>query len=250
MIFTPNDIARYLYCPLLPRKKEHLVYPAMSVFETCIGESIKQAEKSCLIKESELLPRKITKAWDDIWWPMVAANKINFKEAKAKTIKASPYFIDYCKYDISDHLHPTVGVDIETKIPIGQSILHSHIDLIKVDLTLQEKNMMLIDFSKKEMKTVDAGLDPGIAATALGLSRGAGESIQYVLVEIDEKKDKLFVTTSVFRPSDLDNIRNMILSIERNIRKNVVYGDRWKCKECQACPSFKYLMNEDGRLRQ
>jgi len=250
MILTPTDIARFLYCPMLPKKAEGLVYKKSTLLESCIGKAIKLAEHRCLLNESDISSRKISKAWDDVWWPTSAAHKIDFKDAGKYTMDAMPYFLDYCKYDLSDFLHPVVSVDVETKIPIGQSILHAHIDMIKVDLTVKHKNMMLVDFSKKNMKTSDVGLDPGIAATALALSRGEGETIQYVTVQIDESKDKLFVTSSVFRPSDMERIRKVVSYVEHSIRKGAVYGHRWKCEECKACPSFKYLMKEDSLLRQ
>ena len=250
MQLTPTDIARFLYCPLLPKKSEYLVYKPRTMFESCVGEAIKEAERTSLLNETEIGPRKITKAWDNTWWPACAAHSIPFKEAQERTIKAGPYFLDYCKYDISDFLHPTVAINVDAQTPVGQSILHTHIDLVKVDLTMSEKNMMLIDFTKKGMKTFDVGLDPGIAATALSFYRGKGELIQYVVIEIDENIEKLFVTYSVFRPSDMENIKKMINYVENSIRRGVLYGDRWKCKECKACPSFKYLMKEDSLLRQ
>jgi len=250
MKLTPTDIARFLYCPLLPRKSEHLVYKPRTMFESCVGEAIKEAERVCLLNDTEINPRRITKAWDNTWWPACAAKNIPFKLAQKQTIKASPYFLDYCKYDISDFLHPTVAVNAEAQFPVGQSVLHSTIDLMKVDLTISEKNVMLIDFTKKEMGTSDVALDPGIAVTALSFYRGQGETIRYVTIDTNEKSDKLFVTSSVFRPSDMENIRNMVTNVENNIRRGVTYGDRWKCKECQACESFKYLMKEDTLLRR
>lgn len=250
MQLTPTDIARFLYCPLLPRKYDHLVYKPLTMFESCVGEAIKEAERACLINDTEINPRKINKAWDITWWPTCTSHGISFKEAQERTVEAGPYFLDYCKYDISDFLHPTVAVNVNTQVPIGQSILHTHIDLIKVDLTMNEKNMILIDFTKKDIRTSDVGLDPGIAATATSFYQGEGEVIKYVLVEVDENNKKLFITTAVFRPSDIKNIRKMIFYVENSIRKGVSYGDRWKCKECQACQSFKYLMKEDTQLRQ
>jgi len=250
MTLTPTDIARFIYCPLLPKRSEHLVYKKRSLFESCVGEAIKEAERACLVNESDISPRKITRAWDNTWWPASATHNIPFNKAQDFTLKATPYFLDYCKYDISDFLHPTVAVDVDTKIPVGQSIFHAHIDMIKVDLTIKQKNMMLIDFTKKGMKTFDVSLDPGIASVAMAFNRGVEEIIRYVLVEIDENNERLFITSSVFRQSDMENIRKMVFYIENSIRKGVSYGDRWKCKECKACPSFKYLMKEDSLLRQ
>jgi len=250
MIFTPTDIACFLYCPMLPKGSEYLVYEKSTVFESCVGNAIVEAERGCLLNDSEINPRMINKAWDNTWWPVCATHKIPFKKAQDKTVKAGPYFLDYCKYDISDFLHPTVAVDIDVQVPVGQSVLHAHVDLMKVDLTVSNKNMMLIDFSKKGMKTFDAGLDPGIAATAMAFHRGVKETIQYVLVEVDENTEKLFVTSAVFRPSDIENIKKMISYVENSMRNGVSYGNRWKCKECKACPSFKYLMKEDSLLRQ
>ena len=250
MQFTSLDIARYLYCPLLPKRLDYLIYSKQSLFENNIGESIKKAEQNCLLKESEINPRKIMKAWDSVWWPNCAKNKISFKDAQKYTIKAGIYFTDYCKYDISDILYPTIAVDVNLQTRINQSILHTHIDLIKVDLTIKEKNILLIDFSKKDMSTSDTALDPGIASTAMSFYRGSGEIIRYILVQIDDKNKKLFMTSSIFRPNQIENIRKMVFNVENNIRRGVSYGDRWKCKECKACPSFKYLMKQDTLSKQ
>jgi hypothetical protein len=139
---------------------------------------------------------------------------------------------------------------INAEINVGQSILKAHVDIMKVDLRIKEKNIMLIDFKKKNMSTIDVAMDPGIGATALAFSRNKNEIIQYVIVEINESNKKLFITQAIFRPEQLQNTYKMICSVEENIRKKINYGDRWKCQECKQCPSFKSLMREDFLLRQ
>jgi hypothetical protein len=249
MLLTPEEISYFLYCPMLPKASRHLVYRPSTLLESCIRKAIKQAEKSCLVNGRDLNTRKIIKAWDNIWWPVCAAEGIDFAQAEKLTIKATSYFLDYCKYDISGQLYPTGAVDAEVKIPIGQSILHAHADLIKVDLTMGKRNMMLIDLSKKGISTSDTGLDPGIATTAMAFYTGTGEVIRYISAQVDENKDKLFITNSVFRPSDIEKTRKMVSHVENSLYRGVSYGDRWKCKECKACPSFRYLTKEDMHLK-
>ena len=250
MRLIPKDVARYLYCPLLPKSSDNLIYNELSLFESSVGEAIRIAEHRCLLNEVEVTPRRIMKAWDSNWWPTCAHNNISFKEAQKKTIEAGPYFVDYCKYDLSDFLHPTIATDVDAQVNLGQSVLHAHIDIIKTDLTIKNKNILLIDFSKKGMSTSDTGLDPGIASNAIAFYTGSGETIRYILVQIDERSKKLFTTQAIFRPDNIKNIRNMVFYVENSIRKGVLYGDRWKCKECKACPSFKYLMKNDILLKQ
>lgn len=245
MKLTPKDVARYLYCPLLPRKSDNLVYKDITLFESSIGKSITGAEKYCLLNELEVTPRRIMRSWDNIWWPLCVSNDIPLKFAQNKTIQAGPYFIDYCKYDISDFLHPTIAVDVDAQINIGQSVLHTHIDVVKTDLTVKYKNTLLLDFTKKSLNQSDTSLDPGIASTALAFYTGHKEIIKYILIQIDEKTKKLFMTQAIFRPDDIKNIYKMVNYVENSIRKGVLYGDRWKCKECKACPSFKYLIEKD-----
>jgi len=250
MIISPLDISRYIYCPLLPKGADEVVYSKNSFFELCIGEAIIKTEQTCLIKGNDINSRKIMNSWDSIWWPACPGQNISFKEAQDKTIKASLFFLDYCKYDFIDYSCPTVATDINAEINVGQSILKAHVDIMKVDLRIKEKNIMLIDFKKKNMSTIDVAMDPGIGATALAFSRNKNEIIQYVIVEINESNKKLFITQAIFRPEQLQNTYKMICSVEENIRKKINYGDRWKCQECKQCPSFKSLMREDFLLRQ
>lgn len=247
MVLTPKDIARFSYCPMLP-EDTNLIYEKSTVLERYIGEAIKAAEKHCLLKDSIVTSKKIINAWDNIWWPACPANNIDFKTAQEKTVKASRYFLDYCKYDISGFLYPTVGVDIESQLNIGGTIIKTKIDLLKVDLTVSKKNIILVDLQKKGMQTLDVVLDLGIAATALSFYKG-NEYIRYVLIEVDETKKKLFVTSRVFRPKDMQQTRKNVEHIVKAMNNGVAYGNRWNCKECKKCPDFKYLTKEDFLLR-
>jgi hypothetical protein len=248
MVLKPQDIARFSYCPMLP-KGTGLVYKKNTFLEYCIGKAIKKAEKNCLLKDSTLTSKKIINAWDNIWWPACSAKNINFKTAQEITVKASRFFLDYCKYDVSGFLYPTVGVDIESQLNIGGSILKTKIDLLKVDLTVSQKNIVLIDFTKKDLRSIDVALDPGIAATALSFYRGKGEVIRYMCMQIDEKKNKIFATSRIFRPKQLQQTRKQIKNIMTAINNGVIYGNRFNCTECKQCPEFKYLMKEDSHLR-
>jgi len=249
MILTPDDISSFLYCPLLPKGTE-VVYKKNTFFESCVGAAIKKAEQNTLLKDSTLNSKKIITAWDSIWWPACPTQGIDFKKAQDLTVKANKYFLDYCKYDISDFLYPTIAVDVEAQISIGSTVLKTHIDMIKVNLNMSDKNIVLIDFSKKQMSTVDIALDPGIRATALSFSRGKNETIIYMIIEVDNKRNKLFITQAVFRPKEIENIRRMIFYVEKAIREGILYGNRWQCKECRQCESFKYLTKNDTRLKQ
>jgi len=245
MILTPDDISNFLYCPLLPKGTE-VVYKKNTFFESCVGEAIKLAERNCLLKDSVLNNKKIITAWDNIWWPACPSQNIDFKTAQDLTVKASRYFLDYCKYDISDCLYPTIAVNVESQVNINSTILKTHIDMIKVDLSVSNKNMVLVDFSKKDMSSIDIALDPGIRSTVLSFSQGKNETIQYMLIQPNSKTNKLVITSAIFRPKEIENIRKMVSYVEQGIRRNISYGNRWQCKECQKCKSFKYLTNNDS----
>ncbi len=242
MILTPEDFACFIYCPktLETQVYKQKVVPSLTYFEDKVRLAIIEAERNILLKDGELNIKKMHQAWDKIWWPAIPSSKISLPKAEELTIKAGIKLSDYCKYDISDYLYPTAGVDLHSEISIGSSILKTQIDLIKVNLKTKKKNILLVDMSRKKLSTREMVLDPAIRAKAYSFYSGEKESVSYACIDLNEKENKLTVSTVVFRAQEMEKIKKMLFHIERGIRKGVFYMNRWQCKECQICQNFKF----------
>jgi hypothetical protein len=237
MELTPEKISCFLFCPYMLSLSgaEQKLIPPLLPLEEHIRIAICEAERRCLLKESEINPRKIIRAWDNTWWPNVSSLGISYKDAQKLSTKACIKFNDYCKYDFVDFLHPTVGVDIESQVQINRSILKAQIDMIKVDLTESKKNILLIDFSRKNMTNREIALDPAVLAKVYAFSEGQGETITYLSIDLSDSKSKLGVVQAIFRADDVQEIGNLIQYIEIGMQKKIKHMNKWNCKECQLC---------------
>lgn len=240
MRITPADILYYTYCPYLLEKdpgKTKLI-ERMDLFNTCLVKSIVDAEKRCLMSDSELTPRKLVRSWDKIWWPEAVSNGIPLDKTEKESVRASRFMSDYCKYDISGYMFPTVATSITTQRTVGTCTLHSGVDMIKVDLNNSKKNLVLVDFSLREMSERELAIDTYNMAKAYSFYSGRGETVTYT--HIRPGKNKLHVSSAIFRPEQMKQIDTMVKHVVSGISKNIRYMNRWNCQECKLCPNFKY----------
>ena len=240
MYLNPLDIACYIYCPILLQKKRHdKISPRLTFAEQYIRKAFIYGEMNACLKDSVITPRKLLNAWEKVWWPSVtAAGTISIKEAHDISLKASHKFTDYCKYDISDCMFPTAGVEAESDVKIGQSILKATVDVVKVDLNEKNKNTVLVNFNRKGLSLSSAALDPAIRATAYAFYSGKGETITHISVDIDENIKDVKLTTSTFRPEAMEGIRKMLYYVECGISRGAFHANPYPCKECKVCPTF------------
>lgn len=238
MYLIPNDIACYMYCPLLYSKRKHnKVIPPLGFFEEKLRDAFVLAEEVSCLKDSIVNSRRLHASWDKIWWPAAAKQKIKMKEADELSLKASRKFTDYCKYDISDWFFPTAGVDIEVEKHVNSAVLKASVDVVKVDLN-QRKNTVLINFTNRSLSLGMAAIDPIARATAYAFYSGRGETITYISVNINSKIPNVEITTSTFRPESMDDIRKMLSHVQRGIASSSFYPSPYKCKECKQCQIF------------
>lgn len=239
---TPIEIACFQYCTKTLEKQSYRekVIPSLTFFEDHVRQAIVQAEKMLIFKDSEPTPRKILKVWDKIWWPACTSSGIPIKQAQTLAVKASVKFSDYCKYDISDYMLPTAAADVEHWVPLGNSGIRARIDLIKVNLNGKKRNINLVDFTRKGLTTRDIILDPAIRATAYVFSLGISGTITYTCIDVSENNEKLIVSSAVFRPEEMQRIREMLIHTEIGITSGIYKLNRWQCKECGICQNFKF----------
>ena len=241
MYLDPLDIACYIYCPILQQKgKKDKIATPLTFVEENIRLAFIEAERNACIKDSIVAPRKLLAAWEKIWWPAITQNKkISIKEAHNISLKASCKFADYCKYDISDWMFPTAGVQAESEVKIRGSVLHATADIVKVDLNKNnEINTVLVNFNRKGLSLRQAATDPAIKATAYAFYSGRGEIITHISIDLDETKNNINVITSIFRPEAMEGIRKMLYYVEYGINAKLDYINSYMCKECKVCQDF------------
>ena len=238
MILTPTDISKFIYCPYLlsANKTNDRFNSSLSLFEKCVIMAFKATELHCLINGTELYPKKIITQWDKIWWPLATKNGINISEIEKLSIRAASIFADYCKYDVS--IFATVGVDIESQLKIGNSILKTTADIIKVDTDLPYKNIYVIGFGNKPKTIREIILDPAIRTNLYAIYDYKPEEekvITYIYIRVQENQNKLLVTSSILRQDNIEEIRQMLNFVERGIRNKVKYMNLYNCEECKKC---------------
>jgi hypothetical protein len=236
MYLSPLDIACYVYCPVLQAKgATRIVAKPLTFTEQKIRAAIIEAERHACLKDSIVSPRKLRQAWDKIWWP--AAEHLPATESTKISLAAAHKFTDYCKYDMSDWMMPTAGVEAESTIRIGTSVLKAQVDIVKVDLE-KPQNTVLINLDRKGLSLRQAATDPAIKAIAYAFYSGRGETITYISIDVDESIDKISVTTSTFSPKAMEGIRKMLYHVECGIRSRTQHANPYACKECKVCQDF------------
>jgi hypothetical protein len=230
----------------LTGKAKELFFPSLTPYEECIRETIIRTEELCLLRESEITPRKMIRVWDSLWWPLASSLGIDMTEAKELSIKASSKFSDYCKYDLSDIHYVTVAAKAIAQRPVNSSVLHVSTDILKVNVSSKTKNMVLVDFSRKNLTDLDLVIDPIIRSTAYGFYTGNKETVTYISVDITRESSKLKVKVAFFRPEELEQIGKAVRLALQGIESKTRYANPWKCKECELCSS-KSLMKNDIR---
>jgi len=234
-----DDIASYIFCPVLQEKKRHdIIMPRLTFTERCVRSALIEGERNACLKDSVVTPRKLLRAWEGIWWPAATEKKLSMEEANEVSLHASCQFSDYCKYDMSDWTFPTVGVDIETEVNLGPVTLYTSADVVKADLSGNKPSTVLVSFTSRKLSLRQAATDPAIKAMAYAFHSGREENVVHISVDIDERSDKIKAVVSVFRPDDIKRIRIMLEQVARGIYSRNYYQNPWLCKECRVCQDF------------
>lgn len=238
MRISPHDIACFLYCPILFSKGMR-PWKTLSVIEASLKKSFIEAERRVALKDSIVTARKLNTAWDSIWWPKAAELGLTSEQGNKVAIRAAIKLSDYCKYNITDWLYPTMGVEIDSQVKIGQCTLTARADLIKADLDSNRKTTILISFDNRDLTAREAVLDPIIRTTAYAFYRDRGEIITHIHVNLRDGLEKLHVTTSIFGKSDMAQIQKVLYYVERGIYSKVQYANTALCEKCQACAGLE-----------
>lgn len=239
MYLDVNDIASYVFCPVLQAKKRHdIVIPNLTFVEENRRAALIEGERNACLKDSMVVPRKLLRSWEKIWWPAAAKAGISMKEADKVSLHAGAIFADYCKYDISGWMYPTVGVEAESDVRIGPVVLRAKADVVKVDLDKDKPTTVLVNFNTRKLTLRTAAWDPAIKATAYAFYSGRGETITHISVDIDERKDMVNLITSTFRPEGMEEIRKMLYYVGCGIRFGSHHANPYLCKECKVCQDF------------
>lgn len=239
MIITIEDILTYSYCPmLLKRGKKDILLPKLSLVESTLKKTFIEAEREACIRDSITNPKRLLCAWEKLWWPIAASNNIAAKEAESISLDISGKFSEYCKYDISDWTYPTVGVNIENHIQVDSAAVVVHADILKVNLEINDPNMVIINFSTRVLSPRALSLDPYTLYTVYGMYTGAEKTITYVSVNISENK-KLSLVSSIYSSSEIEGLGKQFRNICKNIYNNNYYYNPFLCKECRVCQNLK-----------
>ena len=135
-------------------------------------------------------------------------------------------------------MFPTVGVEAENDIRIGQAVLRAKADVIKVDLEEDNPNTVIVNFNTRKLTLRTAAHDPAIKSIAYAFYTGRGETVTHILIDIDETSGKLDMVSSTFRSEVMEDIRKMLYHVGCAIVSGTTYSNTYMCKECGICPDF------------
>jgi hypothetical protein len=211
----------------------------MNLYEQSLRDSFIKAEEDAIYKNTIVSTRRLTLAWDKVWWPATVKNNMKMTEAEKYTIKAAKSFIEYCSYEMTDHMWPSIGAGIVSEVRIGNSVLRSEADILKINLEDKNKNTVIVSFTNRELSVRDAAFDNMIKATIYPFYSHKKETIVHININISESKNKMTTRISRYLPEDIVEIEKMLLYAENGIRKEVKYMNSFACKECKVCPEFK-----------
>lgn len=237
MRLNANDIATFAYCPYLYWRKDtaHVV-PPLSTFEDTARQSILNAEAKALKLETQVSPRSLGNAWEHIWWEIAAKNDIPLAQAEKTSLLAGLKFSDYCKYDISTALYATIGTNIVSQIAIENAILAVNVDMIKVPIEDPDHHVMLIDFTRKNVRRIRLANDLAVLSTIYAFG-GLNRHITYMCIDLSEDKEKLEITSTSFDRDDIKEIERTVRYLVSGMRQGVNYKSGWTCGECTKCDS-------------
>jgi len=234
-----DDIASYVFCPVLQEKKRYdIIMPKLTSTEQYVRRAIIEGERNACLKDSVVTPRKLMRAWEGIWWPAAAEKKLSMEEANEISLHASYQFSDYCKYDMSGWEFPTVGTEVASEIKLGPVTLAVSADIVKADLSGKKPCTVLVSLSSRKLSLRQASIDPAIKAIAYAFYSGREENVAHILVDIDQRSDKIKAVVSMFRPDDMNHIRAMLEHVAHGIYSRNYYHNPGLCKECKVCQDF------------
>lgn len=239
MFLEPQDIASYIYCPMLYyRHGQNKINPKLTEYETFLKKAFILGEEKALLRDTAVSVSHLTSAWDSIYWPTVI-NKIEMKAAEKTTYKAVQKFTEYCKYEIADYLRPTIGTDVKSEININGHLFKTSADIIKTDLESKNKNTVIVSFSNRELTSRDAAFNNIIRTNAYGFYSDRKETITCINVNINENNKEISLNQSTFKPNDMAQIRRTLEFIIKGIKSNVKYMNSYCCEDCNLCPKLK-----------
>ena len=237
MKITPSDIASFGYCPYLYWKRGTAqVVPPLSIFEDTIRKTILFSEAKALKNGTFVTPRSLGNMWERIWWPIAAKANIELKEAEKVSLRAGFKFADYCKYDISSALYATIGTTVPFQVKLFRGILSGEIDMIKLPINEADKNIVLIDFTRKGITTTQVVNDLAILSTIYAYQE-LDRNITYICIDLSEKLEKLRIVSSSFDKDGIKEIERTIQYLTEGMYRQVNYKPSWLCGECTKCNS-------------
>jgi hypothetical protein len=241
MRLTPKDIELYSICSRLFEKKEYnRVNPQEDIFFQSIKKAFILGEEQTLLKDTSISVKKLLRAWDNIWWPLVIEKNIDAKKAQEKTLIATNIFIDYCNYEFSDITWPTLGTNIQSEKKLKQNILVSNIDIIKTNTNIKQKNTVLLNISNRNQSIHEMALNNLIKSYIYPYYSGRKENIIYINLFIDQKNEKVIPNIGTFYPEDINNIEKTLDYISYGIYYRIKNYNYKYCKECKSCQEFKF----------
>jgi hypothetical protein len=235
MRLKTTDLMAFAYCPFMYQNggTGKLVSP-LSLQERLIRESILGAEQRALDQNSYITPRKIGNIWEKLWWPIALKLGLTPTETEEKSVQVARKFVDYCRYDISNASHQTVGLDIKSEIQLGGCIVSTEIDLVKMPLFENRNTLVLIDFKRKDMKSSRVANDIEIL-TNMYAFRELNRAITYITVDLSENLKKTKMVFTYYEPKDLDKVGKTLNYLAEGIRKGIDYQYSWMCDRCNKC---------------
>jgi hypothetical protein len=241
MRLSPIDFLYYSYCPYIydNRSKCKAIDITPTDLEIKTAEAIIETEKRCLLKEAFLTPRKIFRAIDNIWWPYASSIGLAPKDIESRSLIASKLASLYCKYDFAEF--ETVAINTELYININNSILVNKFNIIKHS----NNTVVVIDFGRKDLTSLNIVGDIGAMASALILAKHSNQTVNYISVCLNESKQDISTALFILRKEDILSAEKTIKFYEYGIRNNVKFPNKWNCKECRACKNLFSLTNED-----
>jgi len=239
LIARPVDIASYIYCPILYKNKKQYIVKPLTFFESCIRAALIEGERQALLRDTEVTPRMLLKAWDKIWWPAVIKKKISMAEADKYTLKATEILTSYSNYDLASYIYPTAGVLIGARLSVGRYTIEATTDLLKISLATKDKNTILVNFTNRDLDIHESALDPIIKCISYMFYYGNNESVSHVNVFIDARNNRVKTTMSRFDTEDMEEIRKMLYHVVHGISSKTFYPNVFMCKGCGRCKNLE-----------